>query len=372
MANEKQAKKKIEDNRNLCTLSIGAAKQVAAGMIAESQPADCSAMIFIGPVGMGKTEVWQQIARENNLELVVRHFSQIHPLDVAGVGLDNVKREMYFAAPPLYTEVMEARQRSLKNGGSGKVLLVLDELDRAAPLAQSALLQVLSEGRLNGYSMKEFTYIVGAANAWYAQYTFEFDKALASRLMMMHVLPNADSWLAWAGENGIDPRIITTISMSPDVLNQHTELTEGALKVADPRAWAALSRALAHGLSPEHASVVVGEHAASVFNRYVAFSKDYSKEIEQVLAGKKPTLTKVAEVERNSVLFGVYLAAAGRVDSVDQARGFIVNACDQIGDERAYIASKIITYNIKASDLCNDPVIRKLHMQIRGAALGKE
>ena len=353
--------KEKENNRNLPLMSIGQAKAMAISMIKSLKPADCPSILNIGPVGAGKTETWKQVAEECGLSDTFRHFSQIHPLDVAGVGLDNVKREMYFARPPLVAEVMSK---------PAPRLLVLDEIDRAAPLAQSALLQVLSEKRLNGYHLED-TYVVAAANAWYAQYTFELDKAMTSRLCIAHVLPRPEEWLIWAGEHNVDPRVIITIASAPDVLNQQGEMNEGAMKVADPRAWVNLSKALRAGVSVDAAPLFVGEHAAQTFMRYANFARDYSKEIAQVVAGKRLELVGVKTNERDNLLFGIYLAAAGQINTIPAARQYLVNGCAQIGDEKTYIAGRLLTYNIPTEKLTKDPDIQKIHQRIAGKVIAK-
>lgn len=360
------AQKQIEQSRNLMECSVGEAKSITRSLIEGLAPQDCPSIVTIGPVGIGKTQIWEQLAKEampkgyekHGMSVIVRHLSQVHPLDLAGIGLDNNKREMYFAAPPLYTEVMSM---------PAPRLLVLDEIDRMAPIAQSAALQILSEKKLNGYKLED-TYIVAAGNAWHAQYTFEFDKAMASRLCMLHVMPKNEEWLEWAAQNGIDSRIIITVASAPDVLNQHDEKTEGAMKVADPRAWHNLSKALKGGLPADKAAMFVGNHAATTFMRYANFAHDWSKQIAQVASGKLLTLpASVKAAEKQAVEFGIYLAAAGAIKDIPTARNYLINGCEQIGDERTYIASKLLTYNIPVRELSADPKIQEIHLRIRKA-----
>ena len=353
----------VEENRNLLEVSVGEAKEIARSLIKGMSPALCPSLVTIGPTGCGKTEVWRQLADEMGLSLVMRHLSQVHPLDLAGIGLDNAKREMYFAAPPLFAEVMAL---------PAPRLLVLDEIDRMAPIAQSAALQILSEKKLNGYHMKD-TYVVAAANAWHAQYTYEFDNAMASRLCMLHVTPKAEEWLGWASKNRIDTRILIAVGSAPDILNQHETATEGAMKVADPRAWYNLSLALDSGFDVQKAAMFVGQNAATTFMRYADFARDWSKQIKQVAKGERLELpASVKPADRSVIEFSIYLAAAAAVKDIDTARKYLQNACEQIGDEKTYIAGNVLTYNIPSPVLCADETIQKIHIKIRGTTFGEE
>lgn len=355
--------KTVEMNRNLLEVSVGEAKETARQLIKGMSPQQCPSIVTIGPTGCGKTEVWRQLAEEEGLSLIMRHLSQVHPLDLAGIGLDSAKREMYFAVPPIFTEVMSQK---------GPRLLVLDEIDRMAPIAQSAALQILSEKKLNGHQMTD-TYIVAAANAWHAQYTYEFDAAMSSRLCMLHVTPRAEEWLGWAAHNHIDTRILIAIGSSPDILNQHESMTEGAMKVADPRAWHNLSNALTAGFDVNKAAMFVGQNAAATFMRYADFARDWNKEIAKVAKGELLTLpanTKAAD--RAAIEFSIYLAAAASVRDVKTAKKYLQNACEQIGDEKTYIAGGVLTYSIPAPELCADKDIQAIHLKIRGTTFGEE
>jgi hypothetical protein len=300
---------------------------------------------------------------------------------MAGVGLDNQNKSMYYAEPPLLGE--------LNALGEGPKLAFLDEIDRAQPMAQSAMLQFILSGELNGFKTRN-TWRIAAMNAWHAQYTYELDKAMASRLALIAIDSSPASmkrgWMRWAAAKGIDVRILMTIESCPDVLNEHsgydsgkdgkaTGNNDGALKVADPRAWEHLSNALKGGMNPDMAGAFVGRSAAKKLQLYARIQQDYSKEIAQVLAGKKVTLrSDLDSTEKNRLLFCVYLAAAAQIKKgdIDTCRKFLVNGTDQMDKERCYVVSKLITYNTPSSDLCKDPVIRELHLEMVDAMDGKD
>ena len=371
------ATKTVEESRNIAQLPLTKALEVTKHLI-QTMPADeCPTVLLIGPTGCGKTEGLMKVAREvvakgatrPGLKTAIRHLSQVHPLDMGGVGLDTKERSMYFAKPPLYNELLQLGEDDPK-------LAFLDEYDRCQPITQSATLQFLLSREINGFHARN-TYCVAAANAWHAQYTIELDKAAASRMVIMHVEPRVDDWLLWATRDArpaVHPSIIVTLSQIPDMLNQGKNSdNDGCLKLADPRSWKKLSDALHAGLDIDYASAFVGLHAAKQLKIYENITQSFAKQIKQILAGKEVVFDEAIpdKAQKARTLFAIYLAAAGQVKTVKIAREFLVNGIEQIDQERTYIASRLITYNISAVELCKDPEIQKIHVEIFKATNGE-
>lgn len=383
MANE--AKPKVVDSsRNIAEVTIPEAADYLAELWGSMPPEMCPAVGLIGKPGIGKTSIPIQVAERirpfgyrKNATVVTRHLSQVHPLDQGGVGLDQQSRTMYYAKPPLVDEVMAKPAPRILN---------LDELDRAQPIVQSASLQVLLEKRQNGFDLKD-TYVMFCANAWHAEYTNDLDSALASRCTLLYCKSSPERWLNWAAENKVDPKVILTIAQQPDVLNQHggfgagddtqSGTQTGAVKKADERAWHMLSNALVAGVSTYHADKFVGKHAAEKFQLYSRINQDYSKEVQAVVSGKPVNLEQLklklkGSTALNHTLFCIYLAAGGQVKDIKIARAFMENGIEQLDKERCWIAAKMITYNIPSPTLCEDPDIKRMHVEMLAAVGGRK
>ena len=354
-----------ENGRNIAEMSVGEFGRVVSQYYKKMEPTLAKPFMSIGPVGCGKTEIWRDmIGASLGIPTIMRHLSQIHPLDFGGVIADPVTKALIFAKSPLVQEVEDA----VRDAADKKALLVFDELDRVQAMALNACLQVLSERKQNGFQLGD-VYIGAAGNGWHDIHTFELSKAALSRLNVVAVQPKHEEWLAWATQHKVDPRVIITISMAPDVLNQHGELPDGSWKVADPRAWVDLSTALkAKAIEPEYAATFIGKHAAVTFMQYVSFSNDYSKEIKAIVDGKTINVDKYPAKSREAVLFGCYLAAAGQITKVDRAYDYLKNAVEQIGDEKTYISGKLLTYNIPVKELSDHEGIHKIHVKLYKAA----
>src|ERR1700747_1948470 len=355
------AKTEEQGNRNIAEMSVAEFGRVVLSYYQKMSPTQAKPFMSIGPVGCGKTEIWRDIIGAGlNMPTIMRHLSQIHPLDFGGVIANPATRALEFAKSPLVQEVEDA----IADCKDKRALLVFDELDRVQAMALNACLQVLSERKQNGFRLGD-VYIGAAGNGWHDIHTFELSKAALSRLNVVAVQPKPEEWLGWAAAHGVDSRILIAISMSPDILNQHGELPDGAWKVADPRAWYDLSCALkANAITPDYSATFIGKHAATAFAQYVGFARDYSTEIKAIVNGQKINVDKYPAKQREQILFGCYLAAAGQITKVPQAREYLENAIVQVGDEKTYISGKLITYNIPMQALCADKAIHKIHEKL--------
>jgi len=353
MATKKESKK-VEDNHNLVTYTVEQAASFLRSIL-KMPSLLAPSQLWIGEVGIGKTSAIESVVKDMHGDdhLIVRHLSQVHPLDLGGIGIDPAKREMYFAKPPLVQELEQMPKPRV---------LFLDEIDRVQPIAQSALLQLLLGKVHNGFPLED-TYVVGAGNSWYAEYTFELDKAMASRPAIIHITTNSDDWLKWAARNGVHSSVLTTIAMAADVLNQHGELSEACMKVADPRAWATFSTALNAGVDSAHAAAFVGEHAARIYQRYLSFAKDYHDEIKAVCQGKSLDPAKLEGGE--TTMFGIYIAAGSQV-TLAQCEKFLENSAEQVGHERTYVIGRL-PFNRFGQEMLDNPAVKKLREKLLAA-----
>jgi len=347
-ADEKKAKQE-EGTWNLPTYTLGQALEFIRHNL-RLPPEKARTVVLIGQPGVGKTRGISELVRELSYSLVVLHLGQTHPLEMACIGIDPASREMYFAKPAVWSAVMAM---------PAPRVLFADEFDRISGMGQSAMLQLFQDRMFNRHKLED-TYVLGAGNAWHAQYSFELDNAFASRLVMVHVREDHEEWLRWGAAHGIHESILITIARAPDILNQHGEM-EASVKRADPRAWEALSDALRGGVPAAHAACFVGEHAARTFHRYANLVREYQKEIEMLAKGKRVEPKGETEAEKAGLLFALYLAAAGRVEQ-PMAYTFLTNAQAQMGNEKAYVVGRVLSYHIEPRELIlKDARMRELH-----------
>lgn len=187
-------------------------------------------ILLSGLTGVGKSECLEQAARSNGMEFIVRDLSLMEAPDLAGLPIIQKKR-MSYAAPSF-----------LPREGSG--LMVFEELNRAPRHTRVPCLQLLTARCLNDYKMPDGWRLAAAINPDVDGYDVEpMDEALLARFVVMHVVADKKSWLAWAKSNGIHQAVQQYVRNTQKIFDSPQ---------SNPRAWAAVSDVLrAAELGPE-------------------------------------------------------------------------------------------------------------------------
>lgn len=125
-------------------------------------------------------------------------------------------------------------------------LLFLDELPSAPPAVQKASYKLILDRMVGDHKLHNNVAIVAAGNREEDGALVEkLSTALQSRVVHFDVVVDADVWLEWAVNNGIDHRITSFIRFKPDNLYtfrpDHTDKTYGS-----PRTWEFASRFTRH------------------------------------------------------------------------------------------------------------------------------
>lgn len=137
---EENLKKKIIGQDKAVELVAKAIKRSRAGISARHRPAS---FIFVGPTGVGKTELVKQLATEL--------FDTVDPL----IRLDMSEFMEKFAvsrligSPPGYVGYDEAGQLTEKVRRRPYSVVLFDEIEKAHPDVMNILLQILDEGKIN-------------------------------------------------------------------------------------------------------------------------------------------------------------------------------------------------------------------------------
>jgi MoxR-like ATPase len=191
---------------------------------------------FHGRPGIGKSEIVEQIAQENNMKLEILMLTQIDSQDLRGIQYPDPasKRMVYY--PPDF----------LPGEDAPPTLLFLDELTGAEPRLQVSAYQLLLSRRIGNYFLPDNCYVCAAGNGPAdGAIAYDMGTALASRLLHISVQAEPRSWIEWALNNNIHNSIITLIQLKGDLLEQtDSQLERGDLIGPNPRAWARASKIL--------------------------------------------------------------------------------------------------------------------------------
>ena len=227
-----------------------------------------------GQPGIAKTAIVEQIAKALGYNFYPLILSQIEAVDLLGLPFVEQEKDGEY--------VTDYRpQRWFKEAlTEGKMILFLDELNRARQEVIKAAFTLVNERRLNGKKLPSSVMIVVACNPPDERNNVvDLDEALIDRFMHIRVNPSHNVWMEWAKEtnNGkkanVHRDVINFIALQPDALFT-TEKGDRGLPVKikpTPRAWERASKIheleLDLPLEIECLSGIVGAEFAQAFRK---------------------------------------------------------------------------------------------------------
>ena len=245
---------------------------------------------MVGLHGIGKSQVVEQFAKENDFHIETLFLSQQEVADLIGIP-DLVDGVTYWSKPVWLTRMEEA------NAQGRDCILFLDELARAPLEVRQAALQLVLDGKIHEHKLPtkdgRKTLVVAADNPSDEYQTDELDPALLDRFGNYTVEVDATGWLKWARQNDVSPIITDYIAEYPDKLHFIPE--DDADKGATPRSWAKLSDYLVNFKELDtsfYHPVVISKLGDTVGNSFFHFFNNYVKivkpeDIQKWLKGKK-------------------------------------------------------------------------------------
>ena len=254
-------------------------------------------VLIWGPPGVGKSDILQQIAHENGIDVIDVRLGQLEPVDLRGVP--HVKDDStQWAIPEFFPRE--------PNAGD---ILFLDELTSAEPANQVAAYQLLLDRQCGKYKLPPKVYVCAAGNrAEDRAVSIPMSSALANRMLHLEVEANSDVWCKWAVLNNIAPEVVGFIHFSPKMLFFLDKDCERGW--ASPRSWANVSKILSYGfdLDALRACIVglVGESAAAQFLTYYR----QSKALGDIRAVMLAPASKWKLPTKNDMLFAVATSIA--------------------------------------------------------------
>ena len=244
---------------------------------------------LVGAMGIGKSQIVAQVAKELGIGLIDLRLAQMETGDLVGIpyekctntcktdkdgNLIHGKHKTEWAMPGWWPE----------EGTKG--ILLLDEINRAPNDVRQAVFQLIladhkGQRKLHTHVLPKGWAVVAAMNPDNGEYQVEtLDKAMVRRFIMLTVQPDVESWLLWAKENvgdknstpKVDPAITAFIAANKNLLNL-TENFDVEVKPSSD-AWTMLSQARAANVIPYEAEFeimagLVGKEAATAFRKWL-------------------------------------------------------------------------------------------------------
>jgi len=171
-------------------------------------------MQVIGKHALGKSEIPEQWAAENNYNFIPLFGSLMNPEDFLGVPYrDNgVQR---FAMPDWMANAINDPRPAL---------IVIDEFNRSKAELLQAMFQLILRGEIHCHKLRPFDFVMACSNPDTAEYnvtTFE-DEALNSRFCHFYFEPEVNEWTLYAN-NKIHKSIIEMVQTNSIFKNERVD-----------------------------------------------------------------------------------------------------------------------------------------------------
>lgn len=278
-------------------------------------------VLFVGPVGVGKTDAIRQAAAAYAKEtgkpfpVIDRRASQMDATDLTLPMPDEASGRIRNFVPDWLPRVD-------RDGDQGVILL--DELTDAQIATQAGFNQLILERELPGYRLPDGWRVAATGNRTIDRAAAgRVSRATANRFAVMVAMVDAKAWVAWAMGAGIAPELIAYIQqaivqgLGDETLHKYPDSTAGdATPFPTPRSIAACSPYLlpSLGLSVDairrQVAYNTGEDWAQGF---MAFLRSYrlAPDLQLILSDPKS-----APVHADSAInYALAVGLAGRMDT---------------------------------------------------------
>ena len=292
-------------------------------------------VLLMGPPGIGKTQIMEQIARECDIALV--SYTITHPTRQSAVGLPFISTKCYGGKQERVTEytmseILASVYDRMEDSGKREGILFIDEINCVSETLAPTMLQFLQCKTFGNRAVPEGWVIAAAGNPpEYNRSVRDFDVVTLDRLKVIDVEPDLDVWKEYAYQNGIHSAVIGYLDAHRDHFFR-CETTVDGKRFVTARGWEDLSELIYayERLGKRFDAEVTGQYLqypaiAGDFSNYLELYYRYQKDygVDRILAGEVSTQVqnrlRYAPFDERLQIITLLLSALG--DAFLSARG---------------------------------------------------
>jgi hypothetical protein len=318
----------------------------------------------MGPPGIGKTQIMEQIAAEANVGLVA--YTITHHTRQSAIGLPFIEKKAfdgqeYSITEYTMSEILASVYRLMEKTGLKEGILFLDEINCVSETLAPMMLQFLQCKTFGNQALPEGWLIVAAGNPpEYNRSVREFDVVTLDRVKRIDVEASFAVWKEYARKKGVHGAVVSYLDIKKENFYR-VETTVDGLQFATARGWEDLSELICAyeklGLQVDRTVVeqyiqmpAIARDFANYLMLYYKYQKTYH--VDGILKGEWEAITEselraAAFDERLSVL-GLLISrlsdAAGRVraqDDLTERLYEVLLACRESDNADAVLAEEI-------------------------------
>ena len=199
----------------------------------------------MGPPGIGKTQVMEQIAKELKIALVA--YTITHHTRQSAVGLPFIREKEYGGKPYSVTEytmseIIASVYEKMEQTGIREGILFIDEINCVSETLAPTMLQFLQGKTFGNQKLPEGWISVAAGNPpEYNKSVREFDVVTLDRLKKIDVEPDFPAWKEYAYRHEIHPAVMSYLELRRENFCRIENTVDGK-RFATARGWEDLSR----------------------------------------------------------------------------------------------------------------------------------
>ena len=286
-------------------------------------------ILLMGPPGIGKTQIMEQVARECRIALV--SYTITHHTRQSAVGLPFIKEKTYGGQTYSVTEytmseIIASVYEKMESTGLKEGILFIDEINCVSETLAPTMLQFLQCKTFGNQKVPEGWIIVAAGNPpEYNKSVRDFDVVTLDRIRRIDVEENYDVWREYAYRADIHPAILAYLEIRKDYFYRMETTVDGRTFVT-ARGWEDLSELLKvyEAIGKKVDREVVHQYLqhwkiAKDFANYLELFQKYKKDygLEKILEGQygKGTLDKLkfASFDERLSVVGMLIGKLGEL-----------------------------------------------------------
>ena len=260
-------------------------------------------VLLMGPPGIGKTQIMEQIAAETGVGLVA--YTITHHTRQSAIGLPFIEKRTYgdeeFSVTE-YTmsEILASVYQLMEKTGLREGILFLDEINCVSETLAPMMLQFLQCKTFGNQRLPEGWLIVAAGNPpEYNKSVRDFDVVTLDRVKRIDVAEDFAVWKEYARKRGLHGAVISYLDIKKDNFYR-IETTADGLQFATARGWEDLSELI---LAYEKLGLRVDRNVVEQYIQLPRIAKDFANylelyykyqktyHVEEILQGTWPAIT---------------------------------------------------------------------------------